>query len=149
MLKVLTSSVLLLMSVYAYAGADAIQGIWETEDGGYVYIHPEGDTWVGTVVGSRAGEARYDAKNPDENLRDRRLLGVNVVTGLKYDGDNRWDDGEVYSPDNGKTYDLSAELKDQDTLKVRGYIGISLLGRSQTWQRIDESAPHVQKEFLQ
>ncbi|HBP75950.1 MAG TPA: DUF2147 domain-containing protein, partial [Alcanivorax sp.] len=119
-----------------------------TDTGGYVQIHKEGDAWVGTVVGSRSGEARYDTENPDEKLRGRRLLGVTVLKGLEYAGDNEWEDGTIYSPDNGKTYSARATLTDENTLEARGYLGISLLGRSQTWQRVDRDAPNLETDLL-
>lgn len=149
MIRALTGAVLLALSLGAVAADENdINGIWETKDGGYIQIHPENGHWVGTVVGSRSGEARFDKNNPDEKLRARRLLGVTVLTGLNYAGDGEWHDGRIYSPDNGKTYSGKATLKDADTLEVRGYLGISLIGRSQTWHRLDQNAPHLEKEFL-
>lgn len=130
------------------ADPSAINGIWQSKSGGYVQIHPQGDHWVGTVVGSSDGVARYDKNNPDPKLKGRRLLDVTLLKGLKYQGDNEWDDGSIYDPNNGKTYSAKATLKGPDTLEVRGYIGISLLGRSQTWHRISADAPHVRKNLL-
>ena len=106
MIRAILITALLAFGAIAWAAGDenAIEGIWETDTGGYVQIHKEGDAWVGTVVGSRSGEARYDTENPDEKLRGRRLLGVTVLKGLEYAGDNEWEDGSIYSPDNGKTY---------------------------------------------
>ena len=150
MIRAILITALLAFGAIAWAAGDenAIEGIWETDTGGYVQIHKEGDAWVGTVVGSRSGEARYDTENPDEKLRGRRLLGVTVLKGLEYAGDNEWDDGSIYSPDNGKTYSARATLTDENTLEARGYLGISLLGRSQTWQRVDRDAPNLETDLL-
>ncbi|HBP69843.1 MAG TPA: DUF2147 domain-containing protein, partial [Alcanivorax sp.] len=100
MIRAILITALLALGATAWAadGENAIEGIWETDTGGYVQIHKEGDAWVGTVVGSRSGEARYDTENPDEKLRGRRLLGVTVLKGLEYAGDNEWEDGTIYSP---------------------------------------------------
>ena len=76
------------------------------------------------------------------------VLGVTVLTGLDYAGDGEWSNGEIYSPDNGKTYSAKATLDGDDRLDVRGYIGISLIGRSQSWQRVSDDAPHLEKELL-
>ena len=76
------------------------------------------------------------------------LLGVTVLKGLEYAGDNEWEDGSIYSPDNGKTYSARATLTDENTLEARGYLGISLLGRSQTWQRVDRDAPNLETDLL-
>ncbi len=150
MIRSILTTALLAFGAAAWAadGEHAIEGIWETDTGGYVQIHQQGDTWAGTVVGSRDGEARYDTENPDEALRGRRLLGVTVLKDLEYAGGNKWEDGSIYSPDNGKTYSAQATLTDQDTLEARGYLGISLLGRSQTWQRVDRDAPHLETDLL-
>lgn len=130
------------------ADANAINGIWESKSGGYVQIYPQGDHWVGTVVGSSSGKARYDENNPDPKLKGRRLLDVTLLKGLKYQGGNEWGDGSIYDPNNGKTYSAKATLTGPNTLEVRGYIGISLLGRSQDWHRISADAPHVRKKLL-
>ena len=50
--------------------------------------------------------------------------------------------------DNGKTYSARATLTDENTLEARGYLGISLLGRSQTWQRVDRDAPNLETDLL-
>lgn len=150
MIKPLISAALLGVCAVGWAADDshAIEGVWETKTGGYVQIYQDGDTWNGRVVGSSDGVARYDENNPDESKRDRRLLGVTVLRDLKYAGDQTWEDGSIYSPDNGKTYSAKARLTDPDTLEARGYIGVSLLGRSQTWHRVGEDAPHLHKDLL-
>ncbi|ASK36270.1 DUF2147 domain-containing protein [Alloalcanivorax mobilis] len=149
MIRLFTGAALLALSLGASAAdGNDINGVWRTKDGGYVQIYPQDGHWVGTVVGSRSGEARFDKNNPDESLRGRRLLGVTVLTGLDYAGDGEWSNGEIYSPDNGKTYSAKATLDGDDRLDVRGYIGISLIGRSQSWQRVSEDAPHLEKKLL-
>lgn len=58
-----------------------------------------------------------------------------MLTGFRFDGDDEWKDGDIYDPESGKTYSCYLSLKDNNTLKVRGYIGVSLFGRSETWTR--------------
>ncbi|HCE41887.1 MAG: hypothetical protein CL543_08600 [Alcanivorax sp.] len=152
LISALIAAPLLAAGTAAWAADDshAIEGVWETDSGGYVQIYQAGeDTWNGRVVGSSSGKARYDENNPDEGKRGRRLLGVEVLKDLHYAGGNRWEDGNIYSPDNGKTYSAKATLADPDTLEARGYIGVSLLGRSQTWQRVGTDAPHLHEELLE
>ncbi|GAA5131048.1 DUF2147 domain-containing protein [Alloalcanivorax gelatiniphagus] len=151
MIKPLISAALLGVCAVGWAADDshAIEGVWETKTGGYVQIYQDGDTWNGRVVGSSDGEARFDENNPDESKRGRRLLGVTVLQNLKYAGGETWEDGSIYSPDNGKTYSAKATLTDPDTLDARGYIGVSLLGRTQTWHRVGEDAPHLHKDLLE
>lgn len=70
--------------------------------------------------------------------KGKPIEGMTILWGLKPSGDNEWSDGEILDPQNGKTYSLKAKLSaDGKTLELRGYLGISLLGRTQTWQRIN------------
>jgi len=128
--------------------ADDIAGVWETATGGYVQIYEDGGKWEGTIVGSSDGEARYDKQNPDKSKQDRRLLGVTVLQGLNYAGEGAYEGGSIYDPNNGKTYKAKATQTGPDTLDARGYIGISLIGKSQTWKRIDPQAEHVHQDLL-
>jgi uncharacterized protein (DUF2147 family) len=52
-----------------------------------------------------------------------------------YKGDNVWDDGKIYDPKNGSTYDCTITMINNNTIEVRGYIGISIIGRTDTWTR--------------
>lgn len=148
----LMSSLLLAASTTAFAAshqASDITGVWQTESGGYVQIYKQGEVYNGKIVGSSNGKARYDKKNPDEDKQGRRLLGVGLLNGLHYEGDGSYGGGHIYDPHNGKTYKAKATLTGPDTLEARGYIGISLLGKSQDWKRIDSSAEHVHQDLLE
>jgi len=59
---------------------------------------------------------------------------LDIVWGFKYKGKNRWVKGKIYDPDNGKTYSCKMKLVDNE-LKVRGFIGISLFGRTTVWTK--------------
>jgi uncharacterized protein (DUF2147 family) len=79
-----------------------------------------------------------DVNNPDESKRDRTVKGILLLKGLDYDPDDQqWEDGTIYDPESGKTYDCYVELESKDKLKVRGYIGVSMIGRTQYWTRIE------------
>lgn len=68
-------------------------------------------------------------------MKDRPLIGLRILWDLKTDG-NQWSGGKILDPDNGKTYRCSVALEDDGRrLKVRGFIGFSLLGRTQHWLR--------------
>lgn len=153
MFRTLFSALLLTVSASAFAAnepanADAITGLWITKGGGYVQIYDAGDTYKGVIVGSLSGKHRYDTKNPDPDLRGRPLLGAVIIHGLEYEGDKTWGGGRIYDPNKGETYDLTATLQSPDKLEVRGYIGISLLGRSQIWHSITLDAPHIAEDKL-
>ena len=80
------------------------------------------------------GEKKTDKNNPDESLHDRGIIGLNIVEGFKYDGDNKWKSGTIYDPNKGKTYSCKAQLKGEK-LKIRGFIGISVFGETTVWRR--------------
>ena len=148
----LLASAMLVASSSAFAAdmkAEDAAGVWETASGGYVQLYEEGDTWKGKIVGSKSGKARYDKNNPDESKRDRRLLGITVLDGLKYAGNGEFEGGTIYDPNNSKTYKAKATQTGPDTIEARGYIGISLIGKSQTWKRIESDAENVHQDLLQ
>lgn len=131
----------LLASPAAGAAEADIVGLWLSGDGdGWIEIRQDGDTVVGVIAGSpnsRPGEPeRLDALNPDRALRQRKLNGMTFMTGFVYAGEDRWTGGSIYDPNSGKTYKGTMTLVGQNTLKLRGYIGISLFGRTDTWTRV-------------
>ena len=121
--------------------ANAIVGEWYTEENrARVEIYSCEDSYCGKIVWLKEpknpdGTNKRDANNPNEDLRSRTIVGTNILTGLQYEGEDEWEEGEIYDPESGKTYSCRLELEDQNTLEVRGFIGLSLLGRSQTWTR--------------
>jgi len=73
--------------------------------------------------------------NPDEAKRKTPLKGLVNMRDFKYAGDGKWDDGKIYDPKNGSDYSCEMTLTDANTLEVRGYIGVSLFGRTDVWKR--------------
>ena len=67
--------------------------------------------------------------------KDKPILGLTIIKGLKKDG-NEYTDGDILDPQKGKLYSCTIKLDGNDKLSVRGYMGISLIGRSQTWYRV-------------
>ncbi|GAB5399945.1 MAG: DUF2147 domain-containing protein [Aureisphaera sp.] len=67
--------------------------------------------------------------------KDQPIMGMTIIRGLEKDGDE-YNGGRILDPENGKLYKCYITLEDTDTLKVRGYIGFSLLGRTQYWYRV-------------
>jgi len=131
-----------LLAVLSLSIADptpAIDGIWLSGDGdGWIEISATDTALNGLITGSpNASPERPDTdeKNPDPALRDRPLVGLNLFAGFKYDGDGRWSGGTIYDPNSGKTYRCIVTWIDHDTLKVRGYVGVPILGRTETWTR--------------
>jgi uncharacterized protein (DUF2147 family) len=66
----------------------------------------------------------------------KKLVGMEIMYDLEKDGDNEWEDGKIYDPNNGKEYSCEIKLLSADKLEVRGYIGFSFAGRSQYWYKV-------------
>lgn len=115
-----------------------ILGNWFTEGHeGIIRIiqRPDG-RFDGRIVGGDDID-RPDLHNPDPRKRDQVLRGGVILEGLRYDGRDRWSGGTVYDPDSGRTYRCHIDLTAPGTLRLRGFIGFSMLGRSQTWTRYE------------
>ena len=125
-----------VMTTKAQNNADAITGVWLTAPkDGKIEIYKEADHYFGKIVwGKETG--RKDDKNPDASLRNRDLMGTVILKKFKFNGKDKWESGSIYDPNNGKTYSCNIKLKDKNTLEVRGYIGFSLLGRTEVWTRL-------------
>jgi uncharacterized protein (DUF2147 family) len=123
---------------------DAVIGKWKNGEGtGIVEIyrttsgHYAGKIiWLKEPIDPETGKPKLDKRNPDESKRQVPTLGLINMHGFKYnEEDNVWEDGNIYDPKNGKEYSCKMELQDNNTLKVRGYIGVSMIGRTDTWTR--------------
>ena len=95
-----------------------------------------------TPIDPDTGKPKVDKENPDESLRNRPLLGLNIIKDFEFDEDE-WNDGEIYDPKSGNTYNCYMEFEDpsnKDVLKVRGYIGYAFmgLGRTTYWTRVKQ-----------
>jgi len=135
----------LLFAVPAYSQsveADAIVGVWETGSGkARVKIDKSGDTFFGRIVwlkepNNEQGKPKTDKNNPDESLRSKPLLGYRMLDKFTYAGNKTWENGTIYDPENGSTYSCTMTLTDENTLEVRGFIGVSLFGRTDVWKRV-------------
>jgi uncharacterized protein (DUF2147 family) len=114
----------------------AASGRWLTEprDGIIeVTVNGAGKLEGRIVGGSHPG--RLDEKNPDAAQRDKPLRGQLILRDMSFEGKSHWTGGTIYDPDSGKTYKCNLDLLADGSLKVRGYIGFSLLGKSQMWTR--------------
>jgi len=136
-----------LSSVHADE-ADNILGIWLTAEGkSKVEIYKCSEKYCGKIIWMKepqfpaddpkgmAGKDKIDRENPDETLRTRPLLGMNIIDGFVYDGESEWNEGTIYDPRNGKKYNCKMTLTDENTLDVRGYVGLPLFGRTAIWTR--------------
>ncbi len=130
MKKLMLTMALALLSMAGYS--QEVLGKWLTEAGdAQVEIYQSGDKLNGRIVWLAQGPETKDKHNPDESLRSRKLMGVNILSGLSKSKD-RWEGGKIYNPKNGKSYKCAIWL-DGEQLKVRGYLG--MFYETQTWKR--------------
>jgi len=121
---------------------DRLEGLWYNDiKSAKVQISRGNDgKFYGKVVWLKEplknGKPKVDELNEDPKLRTRPRLGLPVLNGFVKDGDEKYDDGTIYDPNNGKTYSCKITYKG-NTLDIRGYIGISLFGRTTTWSRAE------------
>ena len=126
----------------AVENPDAIVGVWKTGEGNaMVKIYKNGDKYQGRVVWLKepidpeTGKPKLDKNNADPSARTKLVLGLINIWGFVSKGDNVWEDGNIYDPKNGNTYSSTMKLINNNSLEVRGYIGVSIIGRTDTWTR--------------
>ena len=130
MKKMILSMALALFSLVGYS--QTINGKWLTEAGdAKVEIYEANGKVNGKIVWLEKGPDTKDTHNTDEKMRNRKLMGVNILSGLTKKSE-KWEGGRIYNPKNGKTYKCSIWL-DGDKLKVRGYLGVFY--ETQTWKK--------------
>lgn len=117
---------------------DDIVGVWETKGKfgrAHVEVFERDGKYHGKIVwlenpnDEKTGQPRVDE-------RGRPYLGMEVLNNMEFDGRYKWENGTAYDPDNGKTYKGNIRLPDADKMKLRGYIGVSAIGRTETWKRV-------------
>jgi uncharacterized protein (DUF2147 family) len=114
-------------------------GVWKNEDATFE-IYENGGKLSAKVVALREprtpeGKEKTDIHNPDQSKQDRPIIGLVFMSGFSRKSDSRWDHGTIYDPKTGITYSCILELDGPDRIKVRGFIGIALIGRTDVWTR--------------
>ncbi|PUB33618.1 uncharacterized protein (DUF2147 family) [Elizabethkingia sp. YR214] len=140
MKKIIFSLVAVFFSVLSYA---QIEGKWKTIDDetgkpkSIVEIFKKSDgKYYGKVVQLLIKPADPNCSGCKDDRKDKPILGMEVIRGLSKDG-SEFTKGTITDPKNGKTYKCTIKKEGEDKLNVRGYIGFSALGRSQTWYKVD------------
>ena len=142
MKKVFFICAIFLLSLLAHAQSPI--GTWKTIDDksgkekSYVKIY---ETKTGKLQGDVVKiltPGREDAKctKCEGSNKNIPIKGMTLMWGLKKE-DNEWTGGHIIDPSNGNQYKCIIRLKDKNTLEVRGYLGVSLLGRTQIWERVE------------
>ena len=140
-MKKLFVSVMFMLTPLCALLAQDVVGKWKLENGSaIVEVYRAGDVYNGKIVwlqqpNEADGTPNVDDKNPDSKLRSRKLLGLNMLSGLKKKGDE-YTGGSIYDPNNGKTYNCSMKVEG-NVLKVRGSLDKrGLVGRTMDWHRV-------------
>lgn len=138
--KVQAVIVLTLLSLFSQAfmvtkniSPNEIIGIyWSPKKDAKIEIYLKGQQYFGKFIW--LAKPRKDNKNPAMELQSRDVLGLELLTKFSYN-DGTYSGGEIYDPETGKTYSCKMNLQG-NKLKVRGYIGISIFGRTEYFERI-------------
>ena len=136
---------LLLLTVISFSSfsqknSDVVGEWYNAEKDAIITIFEDNNTLSGKITwmlnpNDENGNPKKDPLNPNKDLRDRDRLGMVMMTNFAYQKDKVWNGGTLYDPKTGKTYSGMITLKDENTLDLRGYVGIALLGRTSTWTR--------------
>jgi uncharacterized protein (DUF2147 family) len=139
--------ILLILGMYTLAGiaqeADKITGIWWNEEKtSKIKVEKKDGKYIGTIIYTVPekyvnGQPPKDDKNPDDKLKNRSVLGLQILEGFVYDAPKKeWKNGKIYDPKSGKTYDCYAWLEGNDLLKLKGFVlGMRWIGKSSEWYR--------------
>jgi uncharacterized protein (DUF2147 family) len=136
-MRLLTATYLLLLTLNTLAhAATGVLGDWITPTQSVVRLYPCGsDVCAKIVKVSPTSPETTDLKNPDAGQHNRPLCGLDVGIGFQRIDANHLDGGHLYDPQSGRTYKGTITAEGDD-LKLHGYIGISLLGRTEVWHRV-------------
>jgi uncharacterized protein (DUF2147 family) len=136
------------VSAFADGAGDEILGVWHTaDDKSQVQIFKVNNQYFGKIISLRdpnwsandkvgvVGTPKTDHRNPSPELRNRPIVGLQFMSGFVFVGKNLWEGGRIYDPESGKTYKCKLMLMSANRLDVRGFVGVSLLGRTEVWTR--------------
>ncbi|MFT6827670.1 MAG: hypothetical protein ACI9Z3_000727 [Roseivirga sp.] len=134
---------LLFMSVLSFSPetkeGDVILGTWLTDENkAKIEVYKQKGLYHGRIIWlkeplNEKGKPKLDKENNDKSMRQRPVIGMNLIQGFEFKGD-KWEGGEIYDPENGKTYSCVIKMKG-NKLEVRGYVGMTMFGRTVIWTR--------------
>ena len=132
----------LLLASSLAATRDTLLGTyWLPEKDGQLEIYERDGRYFGRITHYDVA-GQKDEKNPDVQLRNRPIVGVDLLSSFRFDAESdRWTDGTIYDAKSGKTYKCRLWFEDGNTnvMWARGFIGFSLLGRTEQFERIAET----------
>ena len=135
------SIILLACLITSFVGAQSIFGKWKTidpvtgNDESIIEVYKkDGKAYAKVIAIINEADRDKTCINCKGKNKNKPILGLDILDGLKENG-NEWSGGKILDPKNGKYYKCYIKLTEENTLKLRGYIGISLLGRTEYWYR--------------
>ncbi|MEO1794758.1 MAG: DUF2147 domain-containing protein [Pseudomonadota bacterium] len=129
------------------AKAASVEGLWFDDSGkGAVRISRCGQALCGRIAWLQSptdarGQPLTDGNNPKQSRRSRPICGLQVIGRVAPVGSNAWDNGWIYDPKTGKSYDVAITLKSRNRLEVTGYLGVKFLSRTIVWKRAPSTLP--------
>ena len=152
MRQLLVLASIILFASSASAQQSKVMGVWLTESGvAQVKIEPCADAKSGPLCGFIVGlinpkgpdgqvvapEVATDYRNENASLRSRKVIGIPLIWGFKKTNDpNTFEEGQIYNGEDGKTYTANISLQSDGKLRLRGYVGTPLFGKTQLWTRV-------------
>jgi uncharacterized protein (DUF2147 family) len=148
MIKYLALLFFIFLSFHTSADAimesNKILGKWVSSDKKLiVQVYKEKDQFRAKIVWfnddpSKPMEEWRDKHNPDPALRNRKIVGLEILNGLRYDEDSHsWEGGKIYDAQHGKQWDAAGYIDKDGSLKVKGYWHIKIIGRTMVFHRYD------------
>lgn len=140
--KIFITSLFCFFAFSLMLTAQSPVGLWKTIDDetgeakSYVEIYEQGGKYFGKITKLLLKPADTVCDKCSGSKKDKPVVGMVILTNLKKYKDY-WSYGKILDPTNGKVYKCSVWLDGKDKLKLRGYIGISALGRNQMWHRVN------------
>ncbi|MDW5288942.1 DUF2147 domain-containing protein [Formosa sp. PL04] len=131
---------LLILTFCISANAQSILGQWDSYDDktkkkkALIEIYKTNDIYYAKIVSKYIGEKDSTCEKCEGAKKDKPIVGLVIIEDLKKDG-KEYNDGTILDPENGEVYSCYLKLVDDNKLKVRGYMGVALLGRTQYWIR--------------
>jgi len=123
---------------------DRLIGVWEPSNGKVrVKIEKIGTKYYGKIVWLRepidpvTQKPKVDKNNPDASMQNVPLKGYRLLKDFVYSGKDEWTEGTIYDPENGSVYSCVINMKGNNTLDIRGFIGVKALGRTDVWKRLE------------
>ncbi|MFV0237724.1 MAG: DUF2147 domain-containing protein [Flavobacteriales bacterium] len=141
MKRIIIGMLLMLFSV-SYLNAQNIVGKWKTIDDetgkakSIVEIYKKGSQYYGKIVTLLIKPSSETCVECKDDRKDKPLVGLEIIRNMKLE-DGKYEGGNIMDPKTGKIYKCLIKANGSDKLDVRGYIGFSLIGRTQTWQKVD------------